>query len=93
MKSSYLLLTLFIAASFTYISFRTNFVNKNPGEDERFSGAMQSLDFWTVQRAYPNKYIHDNAFYKAYESASIKLAKSNVLSCLLKNGSNVGSIS
>jgi photosystem II stability/assembly factor-like uncharacterized protein len=80
MKSFYLLITLFIAAVLTYISFRTNFANKNPDEDERFSGAMQSLDFWTIQRAYPNKYIPANAYYKAYESVSLKLSKSNILS-------------
>ena len=80
MKSFYLLITLFIAAVFTYISFRTNFVNINPDEDEGFSGAMQSLDFWTIQRAYPNKYIPANAYYKAYESAPRKLSKSNILS-------------
>ena len=80
MKSFYVLITLSIAAVFTYISFRTNFVNINPDDDEGFSGAMQSLDFWTIQRAYPNKYIPANAYYKAYQSVSFKLSKSNILS-------------
>jgi hypothetical protein len=80
MKSLYLLLTISIAASLTYISFRTNFINMNPDNEERFSGAMLSLDFWTIQRAYPNKYIPADAYYKAYKSAQAKLSKSNILS-------------
>ena len=79
MKSLYLFITLFIAAALTFITFQTNFVSKSSGSQERFSGAMQSLDFWTVQRAYPNKYIPENAYYKAYESAKTKLSKSNIL--------------
>src|ERR1035437_30543 len=79
MKSLYLFITPFIAAALTFITFQTNFVSKSSGSQERFSGAMQSLDFWTVQRAYPNKYIPENAYYKAYESAKTKLSKSNIL--------------
>ena len=79
MKSFYLLITLTIAASLAYISFRPDFVNKNHDEDERFSGAMQSLDFWTMQRAYPNKYIPANAYYKAYETVASRLLKANIL--------------
>jgi photosystem II stability/assembly factor-like uncharacterized protein len=79
MKSLYLLLILSVAASLTFISFRTNFVRENSGNEERFSGAMQSLDFWTIQRAYPDKFIPDNAYYKAYESVSAKLLKSNTV--------------
>jgi photosystem II stability/assembly factor-like uncharacterized protein len=79
MKSLYLILILFIAAALTFNSFQTNFVKKNSDSEERFSGAMQSLDFWTVQRAYPNKYIPGKAYYKAYESAKNKLSKSNYL--------------
>jgi len=79
MKSLYLILILFIAAALTFNSFQTNFVKKNSDSEERFSGAMQSLDFWTVQRAYPSKYIPGNVYYKAYEYAKNKLSKSNYL--------------
>jgi hypothetical protein len=41
---------------------------------------MQSLDFWTFQSAYPNKYIPADAYYKAYKSVSGKLLKTNFLS-------------
>jgi photosystem II stability/assembly factor-like uncharacterized protein len=82
MKYFYLFITLTITAAFSYITFRSNFVNTNPDNEESFSGAMQSLDYWTIQRAYPNKYIPANAYYKAYESASKKLAKTNSFSAL-----------
>jgi photosystem II stability/assembly factor-like uncharacterized protein len=78
MKYIYLVLIFSVAASFSYLTFHTNIDNKNSRDDETFSGAMQSLDFWTTQRAYPNKYIPANAYYKAYESASQKLAKTNL---------------
>ncbi len=38
-------------------------------ETERFSDAMVALDFWTNQRAYPNKIVPDDAYYKAYEKS------------------------
>ena len=79
MKPIYPLIFSFIAAALTFKSFQTNFVNRSPDHQEKFSGAMQSLDFWTVQRAYPNKFIPPNAYYKAYESAKTKLSKSNIL--------------
>src|ERR1017187_120689 len=79
MKYLNIFITLSIAASLSYLSFRPNFVNNNSDKEERFSGAMQSLDFWTIQRAYPNKYIPANAYYKAYASAQSKLLKSNIL--------------
>src|ERR1035437_449564 len=79
MKSLYLFITPFIAAALTFITFQTNFVSKSSGSQERFSGAMQALDFWTIQRAYPDKYIPEDAYYKAYESASKNLSMTNIL--------------
>jgi photosystem II stability/assembly factor-like uncharacterized protein len=33
------------------------------------SGAMESMDFWAMQRAYPDKVIPDAGYYAAYEYA------------------------
>ena len=46
-----------------------NFYNSYIEEDEkpvRTSGAMDALNFWSQQRAYPNKTIPDIGYYDAY---------------------------
>ena len=74
------ILAFLLSFAITFIIFNHQWnapVKKRTGEDERFSGAMQSLDFWALQRAYPNKSIPDNAYYKAYAKEKAKLNKSN----------------
>lgn len=34
---------------------------------KRTSGAFESLDYWNMQRAYPNQTIPDTGYYQAYE--------------------------
>ncbi len=77
MKSTILILLSFIIPFIIFNHSTTDDVNKNPKEDERVSGALQSLDFWTIQRAYPNKNIPDNLYYKAFMEQKEKLFKSN----------------
>jgi len=79
MKSTVLFLLSFVIA---FIIFNNKGIDrrvKKVTEEEKFSGAMQSLDFWTAQRAYPNKTIPDNAYYKAYFASQERLFKSNDL--------------
>jgi hypothetical protein len=78
MKSFYLFIISFAIASLTLILFQLNIGNIFSSEKERFSGAMQSLDFWTAQRAYPNKSIPGDAYYKAYKYALEKLSRKNI---------------
>jgi photosystem II stability/assembly factor-like uncharacterized protein len=42
---------------------------------EKISGAMNALDFWVMQRAYPEKTIPDNKYYAAYEYSKQNLHK------------------
>jgi len=47
----------------------------DPHPDPSPSEAMSALDFWTAQRAYPQKTIPDDGFYKAYEFTNKRLKK------------------
>lgn len=42
------------------------FQGKNP-ERERIPGALSALELWSVQRAFPEKFLPDEAHYAAYE--------------------------
>ncbi|MGA2622693.1 MAG: T9SS type A sorting domain-containing protein [Bacteroidota bacterium] len=53
-------------------------------EEERTSDAMQALDFWTRSRAYPEKDIPPDKYYRAYQIAR---AKHRELSSVLTAGS------
>jgi photosystem II stability/assembly factor-like uncharacterized protein len=79
MKSIILFLLSFVITFIIFNHPAANIVKKTAGDEEKFSGAMQSLDFWTAQRAYPNKNIPDNAYYKAYASMQDKLNKTTLV--------------
>ncbi len=42
------------------------FLVQSPRPPAKFSGAMQALQFWNEQRAYPNGHIDDKQFYSAF---------------------------
>lgn len=44
------------------------------------SGAMEALNFFSAARAYPNRIIPDQGFYRAFEFTRTALAKGNVQS-------------
>lgn len=77
MKSKYLLIiTIFLFASAFYFFFIAKSKTDNVPKQKSLSGAMQALDFWNTQRAYPNKDIPDEIYYKAFEySKSLPLLK------------------
>jgi photosystem II stability/assembly factor-like uncharacterized protein len=49
---------------------------KGEKSPERISGAYEALNFWSYQRAYPNKAIPDVAHYAAFEYAQKNLQRS-----------------
>ncbi|MCB0720735.1 MAG: T9SS type A sorting domain-containing protein [Ignavibacteriae bacterium] len=48
---------------------------KEEEEHEGMSGALQSLEFWTIQRAYPNSDIPDGKYEEAFEYSKNTLRK------------------
>jgi photosystem II stability/assembly factor-like uncharacterized protein len=46
-------------------------------EEEKTSGALEALNFWTRARAYPNDDIPPDAFYNAYSYSKTNLLKEN----------------
>ncbi len=71
MKKSLMVLFLVIAASLAMLIAFQNQRLKNPCADEKDSvggsDAMKALDFWTAQRAFPERSIPDAGFYRAYD--------------------------
>jgi len=72
---------IFLAAAFIFsffISFNFIEIKKSSFEqekEEKTSGALKALDFWTRSRAYPNQDIPPAAYYKAFTNSKAKLLK------------------
>jgi len=79
MKKYYYILISILTAFSTFYLFKYNKHVSNYEENEKLSGAMQSLNFWTLQRAYPNDDIPIDAYYKAYEENQTSLSKSSAM--------------
>ncbi|MEO8209345.1 MAG: T9SS type A sorting domain-containing protein [bacterium] len=73
MKNSSLILKLL----FLFLILIILFFAFNPGEKKepiKTSGALQSLDMWAMQRAYPEKKIPDAGYFQAYDYSKNYLA-------------------
>ena len=71
MKKLLVLLTFFVTALSGYFIADAFLFNKT---EKKTSGAFEYLQFWTEQRAYPNKDIPNGKFYSAYQEKQSKLS-------------------
>ena len=73
-KSSLVIFLLFLTV--LYLLFSLQIQSPKIEENQIIAGdAMKALDFWTAQRAYPNRVIPDRDFYKAYQYSETRLKK------------------
>ncbi|MFC1513914.1 FlgD immunoglobulin-like domain containing protein [candidate division KSB1 bacterium] len=72
-KGIILLFVLLISLYFLKISSFNS--NSDQFRDTIPSDAMKSLEFWSAQRAYPERTIPQDKFYRAYEFSKISLDK------------------
>lgn len=80
MKKQFIIFFCFLLTAALAFLIQTKTEQKNlKQKNEKLSGAMQSMDFWTRQRAYPNDDIPSDAYYKAFEKAKSNLYKNSDL--------------
>jgi len=58
---------LFPIILLTAVVFFVNINNGKKTKPLKFSGALNSLDYWAMQRAYPDKVIPDAGYYSAFQ--------------------------
>ena len=63
---------VFIFAALVNSNRYRRFVASEEQAEKGRSGAMQALDFWTRSRAYPNKDIPADKYYRSYQLAKAK---------------------
>lgn len=73
-KNNKFVFLLFLIALFIFFSPQVR-DHKQKQNHAIASDAMKALDFWTAQRAYPNRTIPGRAFYKAYQFSKTSLKK------------------
>lgn len=54
------------------------------------SEAMKALDFWSAQRAYPNRVIPEDAFYKAFEDNRFRMRTSGKVLNTTESWTSIG---
>ncbi len=74
MKSKYLLLPIILIVGFTF-----SFLIFDREPVIHTSGAWQALQFWSQQRAFPNKDIPTETYFNQYKQISKSLKKSNFI--------------
>ena len=73
----FITLFLFLLFSFSVVLIETKILNKKKPLQPRMSGAMKALNFWTRSRAYPEKDIPKDKFYKGFQKEKFKLKKNS----------------
>lgn len=71
----YLAVLLFSLPISVFLFYLASVVPSN--KPVKIPGAMNALDFWARQRAYPDKIIPDNKYYAAYEYSRQNLRNEN----------------
>ncbi len=79
-KSSFLILCITVILTYLLINFSLHVSELTFSTPKKLSGAMEALDLWAEQRAYPNKFIPEDAYFKAFEKArELALEKSGTV--------------
>ena len=75
-KAGLFLFTFMICVLFFIIQSKKNIDEREMASpDPSLSEAMKALEFWSAQRAYPEKVIPNEGFYKAFEYSNNSLRK------------------